>query len=76
MSSEIWRERAELDKARREFMRQAMAEYDKAHYEKLRALQERCEHKWRFTDFGSFGEPWYSCSLCHKTRVELKAEGG
>jgi len=75
MSTEIWRERGELDRARREFMKQAMAEYDKTHYEKLRALQARCSHEnERFTHFGPFGNPWLMCTSCHRSRTEIETE--
>jgi hypothetical protein len=70
----IWVRRGLLVRERREFMRTAMAEFDKTHREKMRALQAECEaigHNWKFTDLGPLGDPWFTCTTCRATRVEL-----
>jgi hypothetical protein len=64
----IWERRHALDKERREYQRKAMADFDRAHYAKLRALQTECGqvgHKWRFTHLGPLSDPWFSCGVCH-----------
>ncbi|WP_129448159.1 hypothetical protein [Methylibium sp. Pch-M] len=58
----------ELERERREFMREAMRTFDQGHYQRLRELQEGCGrlgHKWRFTHLGPLGSPWYCCGVCH-----------
>lgn len=68
----IWARRGELERERREFMRQAMAEFDRVHYVKLRALQEECGgagHSWRFTHVGPLGNPWFTCTACRKSEA-------
>jgi hypothetical protein len=74
MTNSIWERRAMLDKERRKFMQEVMHEFDIAHYKKLQTLQEECAvigHNMRFTHLGPLGDPWYSCTMCHKSHVEL-----
>jgi hypothetical protein len=65
--SEIWKERHRLDKERRDFMAQAMVEFDKKHSEKLAALRARCEKighvRGNFHDNG-IGWTWHYCNQC------------
>lgn len=65
--SEIWREKHRLNAERREFMKVSMAEFDKQHFEKVRALQERCGKlghvHGNFHDNG-LGWTWYYCNQC------------
>lgn len=64
---EIWRERHRLNDERREFMQKAMAEFDKQHRQKVRALQERCEKighvRGNIHDNG-LGWTWFYCNQC------------
>jgi hypothetical protein len=74
----VWQRRGALDKARREFMRNAMAEFDKTHYAAMRELQDECKesgHNWRFTHLGPLGDPWFSCTLCHASECRIDREG-
>lgn len=73
--TDIWQRRSELDKARRDFMKTAMAEFDKEHGAKLRALQEECTHpNERFTNAGPVRGLWYVCTHCQKVRYEAGDE--
>ena len=81
MADTIWRRRGLLDKERREFMRDAMREFDEQHNKKLRALMDECGasetgHNWRFTHLGPLSDPWFACSVCGKTKVELESGNG
>lgn len=39
--------------------------WQKVHYyPRLKELREQCQHKWRFSDFGPLGDPWYLCTVC------------
>ena len=70
---EISQARFELERARREKLREMMAEYDKDYFAKLKVLHEQCGtlgHNWRFTHLGPLGHPWFSCTVCSKSRVD------
>lgn len=66
-STEIWKERHRLDQERREAMRVLMADFDKQHFAKVRAMQERCAAighvRGTFHDNG-LGWTWYYCNQC------------
>lgn len=72
--SEIGTEYSRLEKARREFSRAAMAEYDKGHYAALRVLRAKCEeqtgHNMVFSHLGPLGNPWHYCTHCKATKVD------
>lgn len=68
----IAQKRRDLEAARREFVRKAVAEYDKKHYAALRELHEACSrfgHNWHFTHVGPVGHAWFSCSICGATEA-------
>jgi hypothetical protein len=71
---EIWKERLELDQARRKKMNEAMDEYDRTVFWPARkALVERCKnetgHNWRFRDTNPLGYPIFDCTLCGTTEI-------
>jgi hypothetical protein len=75
----IWSRRHQLDKERQEFMKTAMAEFDKEWRLKRKALQDECAatddgHNWRHTGDGPLGHPSFSCTKCHTTKVEGRDE--
>ena len=73
--SDIWTRRNRLDKERRDHMKLVMAEFDKEHYKKLRSLQDECSaigHNLKFTGTGPLGDPWFVCTICGKSIVELE----
>ena len=73
----IWERRRQLDKDRREFIYTAMIKFDKAHREKMRALQYECAaagHNWKFTNLGPLGNPWFSCTMCHAISRETNTD--
>lgn len=58
--------RRELDHARRENVREAMAAYDKVHDARLQVLHDACGrigHHWQTLDFGSAEDP-VLCRVC------------
>lgn len=60
-SSEWWA----LQKERREKQKELMAEWERAYYyPKLKELQDRCEHHYKFSHLGPVGGVWYTCVLC------------
>jgi hypothetical protein len=72
--TDIWKRRHMLDKARREFMENAMVEYDRTHNEKMRELRAECAetsgHTWRFTNVGPVGHVWSHCGTCGASKVD------
>jgi hypothetical protein len=65
--TEIWRERGRLEQERRDAMRRLMAEFDKEHYAKLRALRDRCAaigHVRGKFDSNGLGTTWFYCNQC------------
>jgi hypothetical protein len=57
--SEIGQKVRELEKARRDAMKV------------LRAECGKIGHNWRFTNLGPLGHPWFHCTICGASRVEL-----
>jgi hypothetical protein len=74
MTASIWQRRRQLESARRNAVRIAMADYDKDYYAKLNELREECGsnegHTMQFTHVGPLGNPWFACSKCGKTEVK------
>ena len=73
--SEIGQKVRALEKARRDAMDALMAEYDKEHYARLKILQADCGkigHNWWLTNIGPLGHPWFHCTICGASRVELE----
>lgn len=71
----IWDKGSQLDKVRRDFMRDAVKEFDIEHQMAIHTLQTECGsigHIWRFTHLGPLNNPWFSCTACHASRVELQ----
>lgn len=67
----VGKEIRELDKARSEYMKKVMDEYDEEHYAKKRALQAQCiNHNFKFSHFGPLWHSWYYCTICGKSLVE------
>ena len=67
----------ELDKARREHMREIAKDYDILHYEAVRKLQAQCGeigHNFTFTHLGPLGDPWFHCTACGKSKVQIEHE--
>lgn len=66
-STEIWMERHRLDSERREAMRRLMADFDKEHFAKVRAMQARCGEighvRGKLHDNG-LGWTWHYCNQC------------
>ena len=78
LRASIGERRRVLDMERGEFRRQAMAEYDRAHYLKVKALQDECGqagHKWRFTHLGPLNDPWFSCTTCRLSECRVERDG-
>lgn len=67
--NDIGRQVRELERARREYQREVMAEYDKEHYRKLAALRAQCDHQWHFSHLGPINHPWFYCSVCGKSEM-------
>ncbi len=67
----IWQEKHEIEKARREKMREAMEEYDKTVYRPaLAALRERCGeqgHKPGHWHNNGLGCSFLYCAICGAT---------
>lgn len=69
---EISTEIRQLETSRREFMANAMHDFDvkqRIRLNKLRALCRSIGHKWRFTHLGPLGDPWYNCTICHSSKT-------
>jgi hypothetical protein len=74
-STQIWREKHEIEEARRHEMREAMEEYDRTVYHPaMNSLRERCAaigHKrGNFHDNG-IGWTWFYCNQCGD-RMEIE----
>lgn len=67
-STEIWREKFQIDKARRQKMHDAMEEYDQTiYYPAMKLLQERCAaigHKKGVFHDNGLGWSWWYCNQC------------
>lgn len=68
MTSEIWKQRHQIDKDRRTKMKEAMDEYDKnIYYPAMKKLIETCEKEGhsggKYHDNG-FGWSWFYCGKC------------
>lgn len=78
-STEIWRERLRLEKARRDRVEALMDVYEReTHYPAMQALRERCEaigHRpqSRWHDNG-LGWTWRHCGQCGATMDLQKSE--
>jgi hypothetical protein len=51
-----------------------MKPFDEQQRPARKALQDECGlsgHNMRFTHLGPLGDPWFSCTLCHLSKVEL-----
>lgn len=70
----IWKKKNALEIERRDKERELMDEYNKTHYEKIRALQDECGrdtgHNWMFSNHGPLGHAWFHCTGCGKSKVE------
>jgi len=69
VSDNIWIRRGEIDKTRREKMREVMDEYDDTvYYPALKQLREDCEkdggHKGGTFHNNGLGWSWYYCGRC------------
>lgn len=62
----------ELQKLRRQYMSEVMKEFDSLQQEEIRSLREQCTHNFRFTNLGPLGHPWFHCTYCGKSKVELE----
>jgi hypothetical protein len=72
-STKIWKEKYQIEKARRDKMVELMGEYDKTVYWPARkSLRERCEkisHRWHFSDLNPVGYPIFVCNQCGATEI-------
>ena len=72
-STKIWKEKGQIEKARREKMQELMGEYDKTvFYPARHALISRCAsigHKWNFRDVNPVGYPIFDCNQCGATEI-------
>jgi hypothetical protein len=73
-STDIWKERLTIDKARRAKMKEAMEAYDiEVYYPARKALRLRCEketgHNWVFRDTNPIGYPIFDCTICGATEI-------
>ena len=72
-STKIWKEKHQIEKARRDKMQELMGEYDKnVYYPARKALRERCEsigHRWNFSDVNPVGYPIFVCNQCGATDI-------
>jgi hypothetical protein len=68
----------EIEKARRDIMRERMRDFDHGYYyPNLKDMREACGrlgHKWRFTHLGPLGDPWFCCDVCHVTKCRPERE--
>ncbi len=71
---DVWKRRGELAKARRDYMKQAMAEYDKTHHAQMAELRSICEaltgHAFAFSHVGPVGHVWHYCNHCGASKVD------
>ena len=62
-----------LIKARREYEKQVMHDYDESYYKDIKTLMKECEqvtgHNFIFSNFGPLGHAWFHCSYCGKSKV-------
>lgn len=66
-STQIWKERHQLDTERREAMRRLMDDFDREHFAKVRNLQARCAaigHVRGNLHNNGLGWTWYWCNQC------------
>lgn len=58
-----------IEKERRDAMRELMRDFDQNYYSpNLKDMREACGrigHKWRFSQLGPLGDPWFLCGVCH-----------
>lgn len=59
-----------LEKERRDYSAKVMNEYDKVYYAKMRELQSKCDHNFKFSHFGPLWHSWSYCTYCRKSKVE------
>lgn len=61
----------ELDKERREYQRSVTSEWDRTYYfPKLKDLQSRCTHNFKFTDLTWRNKAWFNCTFCGMIKIE------
>jgi hypothetical protein len=69
-SREINQMRWDIDKARINKMKEAMADYDRdVYYPALKELYTLCHHNWNFLDTNPIGYPIFKCAACGKTEI-------
>lgn len=67
---DIWKERLKLEKEYRERKEELTKELTKEYHTKLRELRNQCNpHKFTFSHLGPFGNPWFYCSICRKSKA-------
>ncbi len=74
MTTEIWKEKLRIDKARRDKVQELISDYDvNVYWPARKALVERCKeeigHNWRFRDVNPLGYPIFDCTLCGTTEI-------
>jgi hypothetical protein len=67
--------RVALEKARQEFVKEAMRGYDVGYHEARKQLRDDCGatgdgHAFRFSNFGPLGHAWFHCIKCGASKVE------
>lgn len=68
--SEIGNAVRELERERRNKMRELMDQWDREYYyPKLKELRDQCDHNWIFSGTNPVGYPIFDCTICHKCEI-------
>lgn len=67
-----------IEKERRVAMQELMRDFDQNYYyPNLKDMREACGrigHKWRFTNLGPLGDPWFTCDICHTSECRRETD--
>ena len=69
--SEIGKAVRELDRERRNKMKELMDEWDNTYYyPKMKELRSRCNHNLKFVGLNPINWPIFTCTICGHTQIE------
>ena len=73
-SKEIWQEIRQLEKLRRDKIKEVMDKWDRDfYYPKMKELQNECSHNWNFVGLNPINYPVFTCTICRKTEIRPDA---